>query len=47
MIKMDKTINIFFPDRTAIFYEDEYVGNIDITRPLGFSMICFNKYKCG
>ena len=47
MIKIDKTINIFFPDEAAIFYKDEYIGNIDITKPLGFSMICFSEYECG
>ena len=38
---------VFFPDRAAIFYKDEYVGDIDITKPLGFSMICFSEYECG
>lgn len=37
----------FFPDVAAIFYQDEYIGNINITNPLGFSMICSSKYESG
>lgn len=37
----------FFPDKAAIFYQNEFVGHIDITSPLGFSMITFSEYECG
>ena len=37
----------FFPSHAALYYHDEVVGMIDITEPLGFSMICESEYECG
>ena len=38
---------IYFPDNAIIFYNDDIIGNIDITTELGFSFITDNDYECG
>ena len=38
---------IFFPDVATIYYQDENIGYIDITNPIGFNMICYNEMECG
>ena len=30
---------IFFPEMAAIYFQNEYIGDIDITIPTGFNMI--------
>ena len=37
---------IFFPAYPSIFYNGEIIGTIDITKPLGFSMITNSEYEC-
>ncbi len=45
--KYNKDDLIFFPEYASIFYRDSWVGTIDITTPIGFSMITFSEYECG
>ena len=44
----DEEISVpYFPDTAYIWYQDQLIGNIDITNPLGFSMITYSEYECG
>lgn len=45
--KYNKDDLIFFPEYASIFYRDSWVGTIDITTPVGFSMITSSEYECG
>ena len=38
---------IYFPQTAYLYYRDEIIGFIDITTPLGFSLITSSKYECG
>lgn len=38
---------IYFPQTAYLYYRDEIIGFIDITIPLGFSLITSSEYECG
>lgn len=37
----------FFPDTAAVFYNDELIGEFNITNPVAFRMITHSEYECG